>query len=181
MPLPLGHATLGLVAYEATRDKTSAPRWWVVGFTVAVLANLPDIDVVIGLICKANGWAFHRGPTHSLAFSLICGLAASWACRTLPGLPRLHLRTCILIIQSHIIADLVQGGPVSVFWPFQLQWAGGHIGWSGVLGSVVFEVFNDFKLIIAAGLVAVSIRIIRQPPESLRPIARVLFPSRDSS
>jgi hypothetical protein len=50
MPLPLCHAAIGLTTYNLCSKSKSAFNDWKVVVFVAVLANLPDIDVVIGLL-----------------------------------------------------------------------------------------------------------------------------------
>jgi inner membrane protein len=76
MPLPLGHLAIGLAAHELGSDRSAFGRWKLFAAILA-LSNLPDIDVVFGLVLQWNGCAFHRGPTHSLVFTLAAGLAAS--------------------------------------------------------------------------------------------------------
>ena len=77
MPLPLGHAFIGAATYELCLDNNSIFRQWQVALFTMVLANLPDLDIFIGLVFRGNGNAFHRGPTHSLLFVLIMGYFAS--------------------------------------------------------------------------------------------------------
>jgi len=73
------------------------------------------------------------------------------------------------VILSHIVADFALGSPlVSFLWPFEVAWAGGHIGWSGVIGSVFLDAFNDLEIIIISLVLAVAIRFIRGYPETPR-------------
>ncbi len=62
MPLLLGHAAIGLTTHDMCCKNNLAFSWWKVVVFVVVLANLPDIDVVIGLLLQGNGCVFHRGP-----------------------------------------------------------------------------------------------------------------------
>ena len=75
MSLPLGHASLGLAAYDLTRKSADVSlfRQWKVFTIVIILSNLPDIDILLGLLYSGNGALIHRGPTHSLLFAVIMG------------------------------------------------------------------------------------------------------------
>ncbi len=177
MPLPLGHAAVGLAAYEMCSDKKSTASWWKLFVLVAILANLPDIDVLIGLLCKGNGWAFHRGPTHSLVFALCAGFLASIAWRAWSQVPKVSFMSCFLVVQSHVLADLFFGSSrTSLFWPFEVSWAGGYIGWGGVIDSVFLDSFDDAEMIVMGVVLAIAIRFIRRYPENLRSITSTLFP-----
>ena len=70
MPSPLGHAAFGLAVHELQPKGTSNLGPAKTFILVSVLANLPDIDVLLGLIFCGNGGAFHRGVTHSILFVL---------------------------------------------------------------------------------------------------------------
>ena len=65
MPLPLGHAAIGLATHKLIFRNGSVTNNMVLAVFVTVLANLPDIDVLIGLLLRGNGMAFHRGSAHS--------------------------------------------------------------------------------------------------------------------
>ena len=60
----------------APGKKTPALNWKHYLF-FALLANLPDIDVLIGLLFHGNANIFHRGMTHSLLFSFFAAFAAA--------------------------------------------------------------------------------------------------------
>ena len=66
MPLPLGHAAIGLTAYDLCSRNDCGFSRWKLAFFIVLLANLPDIDILIGLLSQGNGNAFHRGPTHNM-------------------------------------------------------------------------------------------------------------------
>jgi len=67
---------IGLATHNLLGEDRSSLTLWKAITSVAILANLPDIDIIIGLIMEGNGYAFHRGPTHSLIFALAAGLIA---------------------------------------------------------------------------------------------------------
>ena len=99
MPLPLGHAAIGLTTYELSAG-TSAFRRWKRFVFIVLLANLPDIDVLIGLVFRWDGNAFHRGPTHSLLFALFGGFMAYYAGRYWLKIPNINYRQSALLIFS---------------------------------------------------------------------------------
>ena len=70
MPLPMGHTAIGLATYELSVNNNSALNRLKIIIFLAIFTNLSDLDVIVGLIIKWNGNAFHRGPTHSLVFAL---------------------------------------------------------------------------------------------------------------
>jgi membrane-bound metal-dependent hydrolase YbcI (DUF457 family) len=163
MPLPLGHTAIGLAAYQVCRDrKLDEGSLWMVAIFMAILANLPDIDVVLGLVLEGNGWAFHRGPTHSLFFALATGFLASRVWRVWSHIPKCGFVSCFLVIFSHVAADIVYGGPISVFWPFEVDWAPGYIGWGDVVGSVILQAYQDVGIVVVSGMVLVITGVLRQ-------------------
>lgn len=175
MPLPLGHMTIGFAAHEISCKNSTICPWWKTAVFIGILANLPDVDVLIGLLFRGNGWAFHRGPTHSLVFALLTACLASRAWKTWSHVPKISFVSCFLVIVSHVIADsLIGSSAVSLFWPFEISWATGHIGWGGVVSSVFLDSLNEADIIMVGGLVAVLIRLIKTQPENVRSAQRVL-------
>ena len=162
MPLPLAHAALGLATHELLGENPPIHSPWRKLALIGLLANLPDIDVVIGLLLQGNGSAFHRGPTHSLLFALGMG----WlVCRVWPWWSRtasVSFVWCASIILSHILADaLLTSAPVSLFWPLEVHWSKEHCGWLDVIDSVLFGSWSDMGLLFGAGLVILFSRVLR--------------------
>jgi hypothetical protein len=167
----------------------SAGSWWQVAVFVAVVSNLPDIDVAIGLVFQGNGWAFHHGLTHSLVFALFLAFLASNAYKVWSRVPRMSVGTCLLLIVSHGLADFCLGeSSVSLFWPFELNAAAGfevshaasytgYIGWQGVIDSLFLEALEDAGIVVVCGLVVILTRLIRGYQDTFRSIAKALFPS----
>ena len=154
MPLPLGHTAIGLMTYEAGAGDSAFGRWKMFIY-ITVLANLPDMDIIIGLLFKWNGNAFHRGPTHSLIFALTAGFLAYVAGRRWLKIDGLSYRLSFLLILSHVIADaLLTDSSVSFLWPLEVYWSAGHAGWSDIFHSILFESFRDggIVLVCAAGI-----------------------------
>ena len=154
MPLPLGHAAIGWTTHALiSRKKPSWRDWRQVGF-VTLLANIPDIDIIVGLLLYGNGSALHRGPTHSLLFALLTGLLASNAWRLGRLFPRVDFAICFSLIVSHVLADFfLTSAPISFCWPLEVHWSVGHTGWADIFGSVLFDSFQDAGIIIGCGVV----------------------------
>jgi hypothetical protein len=90
--------------------------------------------------------------------------------------PKISFVSCFFVILSHVIADsLIGSSAVSLFWPFEISWATGHIGWSGVVSSVFLDSWNEADIIMVGGLAAILIRLIKIHPENVRSAQRVLF------
>lgn len=149
MPLPIGHAAIGFMTYSFCNRNESLYTQWKALLGILILSNLPDIDVVLGIILTGNGNIFHRGPTHSLIFALVGGFLAYRICRWWSQLPKLSFRICFLLILSHILADsLFTNSPVSFFWPLNVNWSPGHSGLGDVVHSVLFENDRDVSIMI---------------------------------
>lgn len=162
MPLPLGHTAIGLAAYELSTNHNSERFSLKSIIILTVLANMPDFDVVVGLLIKCNGNVFHRGPSHSIIFALIVGFLASRAWKVSSQIPRINFGVCFLIILSHVLADFFFTlSPVSFFWPFEVNWSTGYSGWGDVLNSVFFRGFQDAGIIIGSILLIICVRLIK--------------------
>jgi membrane-bound metal-dependent hydrolase YbcI (DUF457 family) len=152
MPLPIGHTAIGLAAYETLPSSQNPPSRLAVAAYISFLSNLPDLDILFGLLLHGNGAAFHRGPTHSLLFAVLAGVIASQMGRVWPVIPRFGFGLSFALIFSHVLADLLlTDAPVSLLWPLEVYWTPGFNGWGNVLHTVVFKSIQD------AGIVAVSL------------------------
>jgi membrane-bound metal-dependent hydrolase YbcI (DUF457 family) len=96
----------------------------------AVLANLPDVDLLIGLLLKGDAQAYHGGVTHSIFFAVVMGLVASLILRRRFAI-RWSLFVFSLAVASHVLVDSFTGTHIGVhstrgyalFWPFsQTVW-----------------------------------------------------------
>jgi membrane-bound metal-dependent hydrolase YbcI (DUF457 family) len=163
MPLPLGHTAVGLAVQDICfKDHSATNRWPYVLF-IAILANLPDIDVLIGLLFQGNGNAYHRGPTHSLAFAFLMGFLASNAWKLWRHIPKMNFLACFMIILSHVGADfLLTSSSVSFFWPLEVHWVAGFKGWGDVISQVFLGAFRDVGIIITCGVLMILKRLITQ-------------------
>ena len=162
MPLPLGHAAVGITVGELVPGKVKPAIDWKYYIFVALLANLPDIDIIIGLLFHGNGSLFHRGVTHSLLFALFTAVLAAQSWRLWAKLPKIGFWTCFPVIFSHIFADLLfTGSPVSLFWPFEIYHSTGYRGWLDVLNIVIFEGYRDAAIIAGSAIILFLIRLGR--------------------
>jgi len=162
MPFPIGHTAIGLAAFETTQTSPTRRSRLASVIFITLLANLPDIDVLIGLIFQGNGAAFHRGPTHSLAFALLAGYAVSHMWRLWDRIHRLGFGPCSLLIFSHVAADMfLTTSPVSLLWPLEIHWSAGHSTWGQVLDMVLFQSYQDAGIAVAAIIYVLAMRFIR--------------------
>jgi len=163
MPLPIGHATIGFTAYDLfCRNGSNSDRWKVLP-GIVILSNLPDVDVVLGIIFQGNGSAFHRGPTHSLLFAFISGFLAFRVWKLWSPRSGVNFRVCFITILSHILADSVfTTSPVSFFWPLMVNWSGGHSGLRHVVNLVLFGNYQDVTIILGCAFLILLYRTLRE-------------------
>ncbi len=154
MPLPLGHAVIGLTTQNLCSQDDSVFRRWRLAAFVIMIANLPDIDVLIGLLFCGNGNAIHRGPTHSLIFALVMGYLVSRAWKLRPNIPRVSFWNGSFLILSHVVADyFFTSSPISFFWPLELNWSFGYAGWGDVFSSVFLKAFQDAGIVLGCAVI----------------------------
>lgn len=162
MPFPIGHTAIGLAAYETAQTKPVCTSRTAQIIYITVLANLPDMDILFGLMLQGNGAAYHRGPTHSLLFALLFGVLASQMYRLWPRIPRLGFGLCGLLIFSHVAADMfLTTSPVSLFWPLEIYWYQGHSTWIQVIDMVLFQSIQDAGIAVAALAYILVVRFVR--------------------
>ncbi len=162
MPLPLGHTAIGLAAYETVQNRDHDYSRWGTFALITVLANLPDVDILAGLLFQGNGNFFHRGPTHSLLFAILAGYAVSHLWRLWDRIPRLGFPLCFGMVFSHVLADMLfTSSPVSLLWPFQLYFSPGFSGWETVMHTVLHQSIRDGGIIAACVLYIGLLRVVR--------------------
>lgn len=163
MPLPLGHTAIGFATYEFSENKESAPYTLRTVLFIMILASLPDVDVLFGLILSGNGSAFHRGPTHSLLFAVGSGLLVSKAWKWWPFIPRISFMTGFFVVLSHVLGDMLfTASSVSLLWPIEVYWSSGHTGWKDVVASVLNRSFQDIGIILTCTVLILLRRLRNQ-------------------
>ena len=163
MPLPIGHAAIGIAVQNIMSDGKRRPVTWHVVLLIIVLSNLPDLDVLLGLILQNDGSAFHRGPTHSILFSFVGGYAVYRISLWFKKTPLLSWKTCVAIVFSHNIADyFLTTAPVSFFWPFEVYWSTDTAQWQEVFHAVFFEAAKDGAIVFGCVMIIIMNMIVRQ-------------------
>jgi membrane-bound metal-dependent hydrolase YbcI (DUF457 family) len=176
MPLPIGHAVLGFTTQHVLSAEESSYGRWKVLLGILILSNLPDLDVLLGIVFHGNGNVFHRGPTHSLIFAFIGGFLATRILRSWSRLPKFNFRICFLLILSHVVADLVlTRSPVSFFWPMTVNWSNGYIELRQVVNLIFFENYRDIEIIIGCVFVIILHRTLLKSGVSVSERFTALF------
>lgn len=110
MPTPVGHSIIGLgvaLALSPGRRLRDVWRDRATLTLVIVLANLADVDLLLGLVAFGEPHRFHGGITHGMLFAVIVACAAA----LLPGLDRTVWQRFVLglaLLLSHPVADALQ-------------------------------------------------------------------------
>ncbi len=162
MPFPLGHTAIGLTTYELNGQKTApSQRLW--GFLfIVTLSNLPDFDMLAGLLAAGNGSLFHRGPTHSLLFALIMGYLAAKVAKRISAVPPFGFGLCSALILSHVLADMIfTSAPVSLFWPFEVNFTTGTSTLGDVFHGIFFKSLGDIGIFLGCMAIIGVVRWLR--------------------
>ena len=163
MPLPFGHSAIGFATHSIISRENNSLKKWQVAILIIVLSNLPDIDVLFGLILQSNGSAFHRGPTHSILFAFITGFIASKSSKIWPNVPTLTFKTCFMLILSHVIADyFLTDSAVSFYWPLEVSWSTGTSNWSQVLHTVIYDTVDDSEILLICTCIIIIVTITKK-------------------
>ena len=127
MPLPIAHSAAGLTGYFAFKKRKhnsiSKQELYLLALCL-LLANLPDLDFVAGLLYGELG-KFHHGPSHSFLVCVIIAILVFYFVRykfTRISNRRV-LASCLLSLLSHPVLDYFSkdtSAPfgVPLFWPF---------------------------------------------------------------
>lgn len=117
---PIGHTLSGVAAYSCQEGKRRFDAGLMLG--AVVMANLPDVDYFFGFLSGRPN-AFHHGPTHSVFFVILVGLAAGFM---FGRYRRRGFRRCALLFLTagllHLLVDyftLDRAFPygAQLFWP----------------------------------------------------------------
>ncbi|WP_273835688.1 metal-dependent hydrolase [Halococcus sp. PRR34] len=150
-----GHIGVGLLLYApAAYAMVSAGRLVlaIVGFGVMIwLAMLPDVDMRLPFVS-------HRGPTHTLGFAVIVGLACGaigWVLGT--ELTRFEPQLLgsfgfglgALVVVAHLVADWLTPMRIAPFWPLSSHRF--SLGFARASSTLA----NGFLFVLGAGATAV--------------------------
>ena len=105
MPTTLAHAVVGLAA-EKAQPARFFPSTLAELAMVAVLANLPDIDFLPGLLVGDPG-RFHHGPTHTLLAAVVAGIVVGLVWWRVRGRFWPFAALAFALYASHLLADCV--------------------------------------------------------------------------
>ena len=126
MPSPLGHSLIGLSGYPQLSKWLSPypPLLWVGLFVV--VANLPDVDILPGLL-MGNPALYHRQATHSVAAAVAIGTLAALLVRR-QGPPNYRIGVWMaLLYGSHLLLDMLvadDAAPygIQLLWPLSSRY-----------------------------------------------------------
>ncbi len=84
----------------------------------ALIAVLPDLDILASPLAPMAEWLWHRGPTHSLWFGLVVGPALGWLlARRKGGRPRDWIGLASVALVTHPLLDIFTSYGTQVLWP----------------------------------------------------------------
>ena len=117
MSTVIGHGLAGaLAAATITASVETRNRRWLIVFG-ALVAVVPDLDVVIYLLLSPEGMAIHRGLSHSVAFALASAALGTLCCfRILSASVHMILLALAFAALTHPLLDYLMGaGPPIAF------------------------------------------------------------------
>jgi inner membrane protein len=142
MASTVGHSLAGLAVYLAVtpRDRLKRAALWQDRRRIAmfmVLANLPDLDFLIGLLVWGDAERIHGGVTHGLPVA--AAIAAVLAFAFPAGMSRVRsFLVYFAVIGSHALIDL--------FTSFH------GVGWAQTYGVTILAPLSDVKVILPLSL-----------------------------
>lgn len=155
----VGHYGAALVAYApigaAVAVAGYGPAAVVGGGVTVALSTIPDVDHRLPLID-------HRGPTHSVLFALLVGVATAAASAWLvgvaspgfgAGLVAFGFLVGTVAILSHLAADALTPMGIRPFWPLSAR----HYSVNVVPASSTLGNYVLFALGVGATVAAVSV------------------------
>jgi len=112
----LTHFCLGFCSSRASGIASDRPS----AITAGVVALLPDLDVfVIPLLDPVERFAFHRGPSHAIAFGLGMACLLAWPIARIRSLPLLQAGGLVALAWiGHSCLDALTGYGTALWWPF---------------------------------------------------------------
>ena len=162
MPLPIGYLVIGFATHSLiSNDKANFNKWHMAIFII-ILSNLPDMDVLFGLILTKT--VPSTGPTHSILFALIMGYIASKSSKIWSYIPVISFKSCFMLILSHVGSSnyFLTSSPVSFRRPFEVSFSTGNSGWSHVFSMSLFDAAQDWGILFVCTFIIILVLIFRR-------------------
>jgi membrane-bound metal-dependent hydrolase YbcI (DUF457 family) len=129
MASPVGHTLSGLSLYLLIRGRTGTRLTLLEGVTVVLVSNLPDLDLIPGMLAGDSSLWHHRF-THSFFFAFTLSICIILALVLLKGAGEIDGRMVVAVgalICLHIGLDFFTEDPhpphgSQVFWPFSREY-----------------------------------------------------------
>ena len=131
MASPVGHSLCGISLYLLLKQRgnlDSIKKDWRVILLFVILANIPDIDFLIGMIFFGHANAIHGTITHSILFALVGSVVVALIYRSKSHEAFLGiLYASMILIVSHDLIDVfsakkigfyTSGEGAALFYPF---------------------------------------------------------------
>ena len=192
MASPVAHSFAGfwtfllLTARLKGRLATACGQYLPQLVLLVLLANLADVDFLIGLGTEANANALHHGFTHSLAAAVFVALAVSCVWRIAGSFWRSAI-LCFSAYSSHLLIDLCSGAKlgwnvtasgIPLFWPWAKEFRSPLVLVVGVTHKdlpALFSmknVWSSFYELLTFGAITVALLALRVRYEERRTISR---------
>jgi membrane-bound metal-dependent hydrolase YbcI (DUF457 family) len=192
MASPVAHSFAGfwtfllLTARLKVRLITACRQYLPQLVLLVLLANLADVDFLIGLGTEANANALHHGFTHSLAAAVFVALAVSCVWRIAGSFWRSAI-LCFSAYSSHLLIDLCSGAKlgwnvtasgIPLFWPWAKEFRSPLVLVVGVTHKdlpALFSmknVWSSFYELLTFGAITVALLALRVRYEERRTISR---------
>lgn len=192
MASPVAHSFAGfwtfllLTARLKGRLATACGQYLPQLVLLVLLANLADVDFLIGLGTEANANALHHGFTHSLAAAVFVALAVSCVWRIAGSFWRSAI-LCFSAYSSHLLIDQCSGAKlgwnvtasgIPLFWPWAKEFRSPLVLVVGVTHKdlpALFSmknVWSSFYELLTFGAITVALLALRVRYEERRTISR---------
>ena len=176
--LAIGAAWTLRVAHPALSVRRALYRHRGLVFFSLVLANLPDLDFIPGMLTGSFN-AYHHGVTHSLGWILLAAAGTGLVWKGFrPDIPLGYFGVIFLLLLSHLGLDIITEdlsppygimiawplsdryslSPWLIFWPLRKATYAEFLQWHNV-AAVTVEFLWTLPLVCAAVLVAGKTRI----------------------
>ena len=121
MASSIGHFVAGTTVAEVFQSRLQVRRWRVV---LGVMAVIPDIDLLAGVIHRPYDALVHRTASHSISAGLLAGVVVGTIVLGGPdrkaALPASVATVLAYISHALIDAATSYGDGVALYWPFAL-------------------------------------------------------------